>query len=170
MTHFRTTVSSVGHLHEPFGLGSNQPMSSWNVQVVSPDTVAPRQQDITQLDTGDRDAKDIGMHSSEFHIDESSAMDPTFLFSTMCFQPTALAFRSCNLFMNGIYDLFGLANDNRMGQYNKPKEIIYGQPSFLEKAVSTVDFTDGLPPTDIIRNEGEQTRYSALSSQKSNIG
>ncbi len=144
-------------------------MSSWNVQVVSPDTVAPRQQDITQLDTGDRDAKDIGMHSSEFHIDESSAMDPTFLFSTMCFQPTALAFRSCNLFMNGIYDLFGLANDNRTGQYSNPKEIIYGQPSFLEKAVSTVDFTDGLPPTDIIRNEGEQTRYSALSSQISLI-
>ncbi len=169
MTHFRTTVSSVGHLHEPLGLGNIQPESSWSTHIVNPDSVAPRQQDITQSDTGDRDAKDIGIHSSELHIHESSAMDPTFLFSTMCFQPTALAFRSCNLFMNGIYDLFGLANDNRTDQHNIPKEIIYGQPSFLEKAVSTVDFTDGLPPTDIIRNKGEQTRYSALSSQISLI-
>ncbi len=143
MTHFRMTVSSVGHLHEPLGLGNIQPKSSWSMEVVNPDSVAPRQQDITQLDTGDRDAKDIGMHSSEFHRDESSTMDPTFLFSTMCFQPTALAFRSCNLFMNGIYDLFGLANDNRTDNYTQSKEIIYGQPSFSEKAVSTVDCTDG---------------------------
>ena len=57
MTHFRTTVPSFGHIHELLELGNNQPMSSWNVQVVSPDTVAPRQQDITQLDNGDRDAK-----------------------------------------------------------------------------------------------------------------
>ena len=164
MTHFRSTFSSFGHLYELLELGNNQPMSSWKVQIVSPDSVAPQQQDITQLDNGDRDAKDIGMHSSEFHTDESSAMDPTFLFSTMCFQPTALAFRSCNLFMNGIYDLFGLANDNRTGQYTKPKEIIYGQPSFSEKAVSTVGFTDGLPPTEIIRNKEEQSCHSALSS------
>ena len=67
MTHFRTTVPSVGHLHEPLGLGNIQPTSSWSMQVVNPDSVAPRQQDITLLDKGDRDAKDIGMHSSDFH-------------------------------------------------------------------------------------------------------
>ena len=165
MTHFRTTVPSFGHLHELLELGNNQPMSSWKVQVISPDTVAPRQQDITQLDNGDRDANHIGMHSSEVHTDESIAMDPTFLFSSICFQSTALAFRSCNLFMNGIYDLFGLANDSRTDNYTQPQKIIYGQPSFLERAVSTVDFTDGLPPTEILRNKEEQTRHSALSSQ-----
>ena len=98
MTHFRTTVPSVGHLHELLDLGNYQPMSSWNVQVFSPDTVAPRQQDITQLDKGDRDAIYIGMHSSEVHTDESNAMDQTFLFSSICFQSTALAFQSCNIF------------------------------------------------------------------------
>ena len=165
MTHFRSTVSSLGHLHELLESGNIQPMSSWRVKVICPDTVAPQQQDITQLDNGDRDAKDIGMHSSGGHTDDTIVMDPTFLFSPICFQSIALAFRPCNLFMNGIYDLFGLANDNRMGQYSKPKEIIYGQPSFLEKAVSTVDFTDGLPPTEILRNKEEQTRHSALSSQ-----
>lgn len=136
MTHFRMTVSSVGHPHELLGLGNIQPESSWSTHIVNPDSVAPKQQDITQSDTGDRDPKDIGMHSSEFHRDESCAMDPTFLFSTVCFQPTALAFRTCNLFMNGIYDLFGLANDNHMGQYSKSKEIIYGQPSFSQKLKS----------------------------------
>ena len=169
MTHFRTTVPSFGHLHELLELGNNQPMSSWKVQAISPDTVAPRQQDITQLDNGGRDANHIGMHSSEVHTDESIAMDPTFLFSSICFQSTALAFRSCNLFMNGIYDLFGLANDSRTDNYTQPQKIIYGQPSFLERAVSTVDFTDGLPPTEILRNKEEQTRYSALSSQYSLI-
>ena len=164
MTHFRTTVPSFGHLHELLELGNNQPMSSWNVQVVSPDTVAPQQQDITHLDKGDRDAKDIGMHSSDGHTYDTIAMDQTFLFSSICFQSTALAFRSCNLFMNGIYDLFGLANDNRTDNFTQSKEIIYGQPSFSEKAVSTVDFTDGLPPTEILRNEGEHTCYSALST------
>ena len=67
--------------------------------------------------------------------------------------------------MNGIYDLFGLANDSRTDNYTQPQKIIYGQPSFLERAVSTVDFTDGLPPTEILRNKEEQTRHSALSSQ-----
>ena len=165
MTHFRMTVSSFGHQHEPLGLGNNQPMSSWNMQVVNPDSVAPRQQDITLLDKGDRDAKDIGMHSSEFHTDESSAMDPTFLFSTMCFQPTALAFRSCNVFKNAIYDLFGHANGNRAEHTTQSKEIIYGQPSLSRNAVSTVDFTDGLPPTEILCNKEEQTSHSALSTQ-----
>ena len=66
--------------------------------------------------------------------------------------------------MNGIYDLFGLANDNRTDNFTQPEEMIHGQPSFSEKAVSTVDFTDGLPPTEILRNKEEQTRHSALSS------
>ena len=167
MTHFRTTVPSIGHLHELIELGNNQPMSSWRVKVISPDTVAPQQQDITQLDKGDRDAKDIGMHSSGGHTDDTIVMDPTFLFSSICFQSIALAFQPCNLFMNGIYDLFGLANDNRTDNFTQPEEMIDGQPSLSEKAVSTVDFTDGLPPTEIIRNKGEQTRYSALSSQNS---
>ena len=169
MTHFRTTISSVGHLHEPLGLGNIQPKSSWSTQVVNPDSVAPRQQDITQLDTGDRDAKDIGMHSSGGHTDDTIVMDPTFLFSSICFQSIALAFQPCNLFMNGIYDLFGLANDNRTDNFTQPEEMIYGQPSLSEKAVSTVDFTDGLPPTEILRNKEEQTRHSALSSQYSLI-
>ena len=69
MTHFRMNVSSFGHQHEPLELGNIQPTSSWNEQVVNPDSVAPQQQDITILDKGDRDAKDIGMHSSEFHTD-----------------------------------------------------------------------------------------------------
>ena len=117
------------------------------------------------MDNGDRDANHIGMHSSEFHTDESSAMDQTFLFSTICFQSTALAFRSCNVFKNAIYDLFGHANDNRAEHTTQSKEIIYGQPSFLMKAVSTVDFTVGLPPTEIPRNKEEQTSHSALSTQ-----
>ena len=165
MTHFRTTVPSFGHLHELLELGNNQPMSSWKVQVISPDTVAPRQQNITQLDNGDRDANYIGMHSSEGHAGESNAMDQTFLFSTMCFQSTALAFQSCNIFKNVIYDLFGFANDPHTEHIIQAVENIHGQPSFSEKAVSTVDFTDGLPPTEILRNKEEQTSHSALSSQ-----
>ena len=165
MTHFRMTVSSFGHQHEPLELGNNQPMSSWNDQVVNPDTVAPRQQEITLLDKGDRDAKYIGMHSSEVHIDDSNAMEQTFLFSSICFQSTALAFQSCNIFKNAIYDLFGYANDNRTENITQSEEIIYGQPFFSKKAVSTVDFTNGLSPTEILRNKKEQTRYSALSTQ-----
>ena len=140
-------------------------MSSWKVQIISPDTVAPQQQDITQLDNGDRDAKDIGMHSSGGHTDDTIVMDPTFLFSSICFQSTALAFQSCNIFKNAIYDLFGHANDLHAGHIIQAEVNIHGQPSFSEKAVSTVDFTDGLPPTDIFRNKEEQTRHSALSSQ-----
>ena len=169
MTHFRMTVSSFGHPYEPLGLGHIQPRSSWSMQVINPDSVAPRQQDITILENGDRDTKDmkdIGMHSSEFHTDESSAMDPTFLFSTMCFQPMALAFRSCNVFRNMIYDLFGHANGNRAEYTTPSKEIIYGQPSLSRNAVSTVDFTDGLSPTEICCNKEEQTSHSALSTQK----
>ena len=43
------------------------------------------------------------------------------------------------------------------------QEVLHGQPFFSEKAVSTVDFTDGLPPANIFHNEEEQTRHSALS-------
>ena len=165
MSYFHMTVSSFGHPNEPVELGNNQPMSSWNYHVVNPDTVAPWQQDITLSDNGGHHAANIGMQSSGVHTVDTDAMDKTFLFSTICFQSMAHAFQSCNLFKNVIYDLFGHANDLRAEHITQSKEIIYGQPSFSEKAVSTVDFTDGLPPTEILRNKEEQTRHSALSSQ-----
>ena len=146
-------------------MGNNQPMSSWKDQVVNPDTVAPRQQDITLLDNGGHQAAYIGMHSSDVHTDDSIAMDKTFLFSTICFQSMAHAFRTCNIFTNAIYDIFGHSNDRRAENITHPEEIIHGQPSFSEKAVSTVDFTAGLSPVDMCHNKEESTCHSALSSQ-----
>ena len=58
----------------------------------------------------------------------------------------AQTFLSCNIFSKAIYDIFGHANDTRTENNTHPEEIIHGQPFFSEKAVSTVDFTDGLPP------------------------
>ena len=159
------TISSFGHPNEPDELGNIQPMSSWNDHVFNPDTVAPRQQDITLLDNGGHHAANIGMQSSGVHTVDTDAMDKTFLFSTICFQSMAHAFQSCNLFKNAIYDIFGHANDKRSENITHTEETIHGQPFFSEKAVSTVDFTDGLPPTEILRNKEEQTRHSALSSQ-----
>ena len=150
-------------------MGNNQPMSSWNYHVVNPDTVAPRQQDITLLDNGGHQAAYIGMHSSDVHTDDSIAMDKTFLFSTICFQSMAHAFRTCNIFTNAIYDIFGHSNDKRAENITHPEEIVHGQPSFSEKAVSTVDFTAGLSPVDMCHNKEESTCHSALSSQYSLI-
>jgi len=163
------TISSFGHPHEPIEMGNNQPMSSWNDQVVNPDTVAPRQQEITLLDNGGHHAAYIGIPSSGVHTVDTDAMDKTFLFSTICFQSMAHAFRSCNIFMNAIYDIFGYANDKRTENITQSEEIIHGQPFFSEEAVSTVDFTDGLPPAEILHNKEEQTRQSTLSSQYSLI-
>ena len=150
-------------------MGNNQPMSSWKDQAVNPDTVAPRQQDITLLDNGGHQAAYIGMHSSDVHTDDSIAMDKTFLFSTICFQSMAHAFRTCNIFTNAIYDIFGHANDKRTENITQPEGRIHGQPFFSEEAVSTVDFTDGLSPVKILLNKEEQTRQSTLSSQYSLI-
>ena len=113
MSHFHMTISSFGHPHEPIEMGNNQPMSSWNDQVVNPDTVAPRQQEITLLDNGGHHAAYIGIPSSRVHTVDTDAMDKTFLFSTICFQSMAHAFRSCNIFTNAIYDIFGYASDKR---------------------------------------------------------
>ena len=165
MTHFRMTVSSFGHQHEPIEKGNNQPMSSWNDHVVNPDTVAPRQQEITLLDNGGHHAAYIGMQSSGAHTDDSDAMDKTFLFSTICFQSMARAFHSCNIFTNAIYGIFGHTNDMRTENITQTEEIIHGQPFFSEEPVSTVDFTDGLLPANILLNKEEPTCQSAVSSQ-----
>ena len=164
MSYFHMTVSSFGHPNEPVELGNNQPMSSWNYHVVNPDTVAPRQQDITLLDNGGHHDAYIGMQSSGVHTVDTDAMDKTFLFSTICFQSMAHAFQSCNLFKNAIYDIFGHANDKRTENITQPEGRIHGQPFFSEEAVSTVDFTDGLLPVKILLNKEEQTRQSTLSS------
>ena len=163
------TVSSFGHPNEPVELGNNQPMSSWNYHVVNPDTVAPRQQDITLLDNGGHHDAYIGMQSSGVHTVDTDAMDKTFLFSTICFQSMAHAFQSCNLFKNAIYDIFGHANDKRTENITQPEGRIHGQPFFSEEAVSTVDFTDCFLPVKILLNKEEQTRQSTLSSQISLI-
>ena len=168
MSYFRTTISSFGHPTEPIEMGNSQPMSSWNVQVVNPDTVAPRQQDIMLLDNGRHQADYIGMQSIGIHADDTESMDKTFLFSTICFQSMAHTFHSCDIFSDAIYRIFGYANDIRT-QNTHTEETLHGQPFFSEKAVSTVDFTDGLPPANILLNEEEQTRQSALSSQNSLI-
>ena len=163
------TISSFGHPHEPIEMGNNQPMSSWNYHVVNPDTVAPRQQVFTILDNGGHHAAYIGIPSSGVHTIDIDAMDKTFLFSTICFQSMAHAFRSCNIFTNAIYDIFGYANDKRTENITQSEEIIHGQPFSSKEAVSTVDFTDGLLPVKILLNKEEQTRQSTLSSQMSLI-
>ena len=165
MSYFRTTISSVGHPMESIEKGNTPPMSSWNDQVVNPDTVAPWQQDITQLDDGRHQAKHIGTQSIGIHTDETESMDTTFLFSNICFQSMAHTFHSCDIFSNTIYRLFGYADDMRSENTSHAEEILHGQPFFSEKAVSTVDFTDGLPPANIFHNKEEQTRHSALSGQ-----
>ena len=163
MSYFRTTISSFGHPTEPIEKGNSQPMSSWNDQVVNPDTVAPRQQDIAQLDDGRHHAEHIGMQSIGIHTDDTESMDKTFLFSTICFQSMARTFHSCDIFSNAIYRIFGYANDMRTENTIHTEEILHGQPFFSKKAVSTVDFTNGLPPANTFHNEEEQTRQSALS-------
>ena len=159
------TISSFGHPTEPIEMGNSQPMSSWNDQVVNPDTVAPRQQDITLLDNSGYQAAYIGTQSSGTHTVDTETMDKPFLFSSICFQSMAHTFHSCDIFSNTIYRIFGYANDMRTENITPTEETLHGQPFFLEKAVSAVDFTDGLPPANILLNEEEQTRHSALSSQ-----
>ena len=82
MSYFRMTISSFGHPIEPIEMGNSQPMSSWNDQVVNPDTVAPRQQDITLLDNRGHQAAYIGTQSSGTHTVDTETMDKTFLFSS----------------------------------------------------------------------------------------
>ena len=130
------TISSFGHPTEPFEMGNSQPMSSWNDQVVNPDTVAPRQQDITLLDNCGHQVAYIGTESNGTHTGDTETMDKTFLFSSICFQSMAHTFLSCNIFMKAIYDIFGHANDKRSENITHTEETIHGQPFFSEKAVS----------------------------------
>ena len=75
------------------------------------------------------------------------------------------AFLPCNIFMNTIYDLFEHKNDKRPENIIPAEEIIHGFPFFSKISVSTPDFTNGLPPVNTLRNEGDQPSSAGISNQ-----
>ena len=162
-------MSSDGHSYESIETGNNQPMSSFRGPIADPDMVAPRQHDITMLDSNGHHAVDIEAESDGYDSVDKNATNIPFLFSTRCFQSMAPTFHPCNIFMNMICDLFE-HEDNKRPENTIPKEEnISGLPFFSKVSVSTTDSTKELSPVNTIRTKRDQTGYAVISAQKNNL-
>ena len=67
MSSFHTAVSSFGHPYESIEMGSNNPMSSYSGPIADPDAVAPKQQDIMNLECNGHHTVDVDTANSGHH-------------------------------------------------------------------------------------------------------
>ena len=144
-------------------------MSSYSDPIADPDMVAPRQHDITTLDSNGHHAVDIEAEYSGYDSVDKNATNIPFLFSTQCFQSMAQHFLPCNIFMNTICDLFERKNGKRTENFIPKEEDISGLPFSSEVSVSTTDSTNELSPVMTNRTKRDQTGYAVISNQISLI-